>query len=437
MVASAGAEWIERCVSGVRPWSRRRSVAWWLVVAAGVFGVGLIAGKGGNPLIDLKVYRAGGISWIRGLPLYAAQFPRPLAGPDLPFTYPPFAAVVFSVFGVVGYHVAAALLVVVGLGALTWVVVLVWRERGAAWGLPGLNARGVVTVTLAVVVVEPVCSTFLHGQINLLLMGLVAADTLGPRTVVPRGVPTGIAAAIKLTPAVFLIYFVARRQWGSAARAVAAFGGAMLLSFVVAGQDSETYWTRTVFDPARIGDLGYAANQSIRGALHRLGMGVKPEEHTWLVASAIVIFLAYRGARRCIASDNLTCAVAVVAACQLLISPVSWSHHWVWVAPILPAFVAYVVRSGSRVRIAGIAALTAVFLVGPLLLVPIDHGREMHWYWWQNVIGDTYMLITLSFVAWVALARRAVASDGPTLRSGAWWRRRLLVRPLARATAEA
>ncbi|GAA2057057.1 glycosyltransferase 87 family protein [Catenulispora yoronensis] len=409
----AGSAWVDRYAGAVRPWSRRRSVAWWLVVAAGVFGVGLIAGKGGNPLIDLKVYRAGGLSWIRGLPLYATQFPKPLAGPDLPFTYPPFAAVVFSVFGVVGYHVAAALLVVIGLGALTWVIVLVWRERREAWGLPALTARGVVMMTLAVVVVEPVCSTFLHGQINLLLMGLVAADTLGPRTRVPRGALTGIAAAIKLTPAVFLIYFIARRQWRETGTAAAAFVGATLLSFLVARQDSETYWTTTVFDPARIGDLGYAANQSLRGAIHRLGMGAKPEVHVWMLASAIVVLLAYRAARRCVLANNLTCAVVVVAACQLLISPVSWSHHWVWVAPALPALVVRVVRTGSRIRIGGAAALIAVFLMGPLLLLPVDHGREMQWDWWQNVIGDLYMFVTVSFVAWVALARRGKASEVP------------------------
>ncbi|NUR30101.1 MAG: DUF2029 domain-containing protein [Catenulispora sp.] len=397
-----------RRTGSAKPWGRRRSAAWWLAVAAGVFGVGLIAGKGGNPLIDLKVYRAGGLSWIRGLPLYAAQFPKPLQGPDLPFTYPPFAAVVFSVFGVVGYLAAAALLVVAGLGALTWVIVLVWRERCGAWGLPAVNARLAVTMTLAVLVVEPVSSTFLHGQINLLLMGLVAADALGPKVRIPRlfhiprGTFTGIAAAIKLTPAVFLLYFIARRQWRAAGTAATAFGAAMLFSFLVARRDSETYWTSTVFDPARIGDLGYAANQSIRGALHRLGLGDKPEEHLWLAASALVILLTYRGARRCVVSGNLTCAVVVVAACQLLISPVSWSHHWVWLAPTLPALAVHVVRGGSRARIAGAGCVVAVFLMGPLLLLPVNQGREMHWYWWQNLIGDTYMLVTLSFVAWIA-----------------------------------
>ena len=421
-MVAGGAARIERWAA-LRPWSRRRSVVWWLAGAAIVFGIGLVAGKGGDPLIDLKVYRAGGLSWMRGLPLYSAQFPRPLPGPDLPFTYPPFAAIVFSLFGVVGYHVAAALLVVAGLGALTRVIVLVWRERCQAWELPALDTRLAVTMTLAVLVVEPISSTFLHGQINLVLMGLIATDTLGPRSRIPRGSLTGIAAAIKLTPAVFLIYFIARRQWRAAATAACAFTGVTLLSLLLARRDSQTYWTGTVFDPSRIGDLGYAANQSIRGALHRLGMGADTEAHAWIVAAALVILLAYRGARRCVASGNLTGAVAVVAACQLLISPVSWSHHWIWVAPLLPVLVVRVIAIGSRGQIAGVAALIAVFLMGPLLLLPVDHGVEMRWTWWQNVIGDAYMILTLSFVACVALYRRAedsavspTASDAPAGR---------------------
>ncbi len=429
----AGAEpWLDRWLASVKPWSRRRSIAWWLAAAAVVFGVGLIAGKGGDPLIDLKVYRAGGQSWLQGLPLYAARFPSPLKGPDLPFTYPPFAAIVFSVFGVVGYYAAAAMLVVIGLSALTWVILLVWRERHQAADLPAPTPRLVVTTTLAALVVEPISSTFLHGQINLLLMGLVATDTLCPRTRIPRGVLTGVAAAIKLTPAVFLLYFAARRQWRAAVTAACAFAGATLLSFVFARQDSETYWTRTVFDPTRIGDLGYAANQSIRGAVHRLGMGVRTEEYAWFLVSALVICLAYRGARRCVAHEDLSCAVAVVAACQLLISPVSWSHHWVWAAPILLVLAAQVTRTGSRRKIAGAAALIAVFLMGPLLLFPVNGGREMRWFWWQNLIGDAYMLVTLSFIAWAALFRRsAVTAEPPVASAPSTAARRVLVRSVS------
>ena len=333
MMAGDG-PWIDRLTSVYKqPWSRRRAVAWWTAAAVLVFGIGLVAGKGGNPLIDLKVYRDGGISFMKDLPLYTSRFPHPLSGPDLPFTYPPFAAVVFSVLGFVGYYLAAVLMVAIGFTALTWTVYLVLRNRAGSRFLPRPTPRVLVTLTLVSLVMEPISSTFLHGQINLLLMGLVVTDALGPKTRIPRGVLAGIAAAIKLTPAVFLLYFVARRQWKTASNMVAAFIGATSLSIILAPRDSEAYWTATVFDPTRIGDLGYAANQSLRGGLHRLGglpglaMSVKTEEHLWLGLSMIVIGLAYAGARRAVKRGDTVCALAVVAACQLLISPVSWSHH--------------------------------------------------------------------------------------------------------------
>jgi alpha-1,2-mannosyltransferase len=407
--------WIDRLTTSYRPWSRRRAVAWWTAAAVLVFGIGLIAGKGGNPLIDLKVYRDGGISFMKDLPLYTTRFPRPLAGPNLPFTYPPFAAVLFSVLGFVGYYLAAVLMVAIGFSALTWTLYLVLRNRAGARFLPEPTPCVLVRLTLAALVLEPISSTFLHGQINLLLMGLVATDALGPKTRLPRGVLAGIAAAIKLTPAVFLLYFVARRQWKTASNMAAAFVGATSLSFLLAPRDSKAYWTETVFDPTRIGDLGYAANQSLRGGLHRLGglpglaMSMKTEEHVWLALSMAVIGLAYLGARRAVGRQDPVAALAVVAACQLLISPVSWSHHWVWIAPMLLPFAIQVVRGRERLKIAGLALLTVVFLMGPLLLFPVDHGLEMHWGWWENLIGDSYLLITLGFVVWSALPRRTKA----------------------------
>jgi alpha-1,2-mannosyltransferase len=417
-MAVGGEPWLERVAAHGRPWSTRRAAAWLTAAAAIVFGIALVAGHGDNPLIDLKVYRVGGLSWLKDLPLYTAQFPKPLKGPDLPFTYPPFAAIAFSAFGLIGYYLAAVLMVAIGFSALIWTTVLVLRARSGAANLPAATPRFVATVTIAALVLEPISSTFLHGQVNLLLMGLVATDALGPKTRLPRGVLAGIAAAIKLTPAVFLLYFVARRQWRAATTMGASFVGATLLGFLLAPRDSKAYWTKTVFDPTRIGDLGYAGNQSIRGALHRLGMSTKPEELLWLALSLAVIGLAYVGARRFLLRDDPAGALAVVAACQLLISPVSWSHHWVWVAPMMLPFAVQVVRDRSRLRTLAVSALIAVFVLGPLLFFPTDQGREMRWGWWENALGNPYTVVTLGFVLWSAVAsvrtpdRRAIVQSG-------------------------
>jgi alpha-1,2-mannosyltransferase len=412
-MAFGGGTWPERLISPKSLWSPRRAAALWFAAAVVVFGIGLIAGHGNNPLIDLRVYRDGGLSWLKGLPLYTSRFPAPLEGPKLPFTYPPFAAVAFSGLGLVGYHAAAAVMALIGFSALTWTIHLAARGSSCAASDPATAPKFAVSLTLAALVLEPVSSTLLHGQINLLLMGLVATDALARKTRLPRGVLAGIAAAMKLTPAVFLLYFVARRQWRAAGVMIASFGVATLFGALVAPKDSRTYWTATVFDPSRIGDLSYASNQSIRGAIHRLGLNSHIETIAWFLISMLVIACAYRGARRMHVRSNATGALAVVAACQLLISPVSWSHHWVWIAPMLLPFAARVFWNGTRLRKAVVSAVLGVFLVGPHWLFPNDHGREMYWSWWENIIGDTYMIVTLGFVVWSATARlRTPAKPG-------------------------
>jgi alpha-1,2-mannosyltransferase len=413
-MALGGESWTERLTSPDALWSTRRAVAFWFAAAVAVFGIGLVAGHGNNPLIDLRVYRVGGLSWLRGLPLYTSRFPAPLEGPKLPFTYPPFAAVAFSGLGLLGYYAAAAVMALIGLTALTWTIRLVTRGRSRAATDPTHAPKFAVSLTLAALFLEPVSSTLLHGQINLLLMCLVATDALAQRTVLPRGVLVGIAAAVKLTPAVFLLYFVARRQWRAAAVMIASFSVATLFGALAAPADSRTYWTAAVFDPNRIGDLGYASNQSIRGALHRLGLNPHTESVAWFLISMLVIALAYRGARRMHARSNATATLAVVAACQLLISPVSWSHHWVWIAPMLLPLAARIFWNASRLRKAGASSLLATFLVGPHWLFPNDHGREMHWSWWENLVGDSYMIITLGFVVWSATALSQTKTSPPT-----------------------
>src|SRR6185369_14582877 len=78
-------------------------------------------------------------------------------------------------------------------------------------------------VALAAVYLEPVRANFDFGQINVVLMTLVLADTVPRRTPWPRGLLLGLAIALKLTPAVFLLYFALRRDGRAALVSVASF----------------------------------------------------------------------------------------------------------------------------------------------------------------------------------------------------------------------
>ena len=355
-----------------------RTVWWW---AAGVAVVTLAVLLSGSAFVDLEVYRSGGAAWLHGVPLYTDAFPS-----WLPFTYPPVAAVVFSVPAMLPMPVATTLLTVAGLVALTVTVLLAApvRVRGP------LAAVAVVGVC----VFEPVRTTLLFGQVNLVLMGLVAVDCLLPRTRHPRGLLVGVAAAVKLTPAIFVLFFLARRQYTAAVTTVVTFVAVTGLGMLLAPADSVTYWHTTIFDPDRIGGAAFVTNQSLRGALARFEL----PDGVWFALVAVLLAVAWRGARR---ATEPVVALLVIAAAGLLASPVSWSHHWVWIVPALAA-------------LAGRWAVpaTAVFLVGHRFL-PHARGRELDWTWWQHLAGNTYLLAAAAFVTWCLHSDLRVRRDGP------------------------
>jgi alpha-1,2-mannosyltransferase len=362
---------------------------WWLALVAVVtVAVVIYAVSVPGALTDLKVYRAGGASWLHGVPLYTSDFPF-----WLPFTYPPVSAVMFGVLAVLPFAAAAFLLTVVGLVALS---------LSTYWAAPSAVVP-VVAVALALVL-EPVRTTLTFGQVNLLLMAMVACDCLLPRTRYPRGLLIGLAAAVKLTPAVFVLFFLARRQVQPAVTTVVTFAAATGAGMLFAPADSLRYWYTTIFDPDRIGGAAFATNQSLRGALTRLDLPAGLTQMVWIFLAVVVLAVVWRGARR---SPDPVVALLVVAAGGLVVSPVSWSHHWVWIVPALAYFA---VHSRRRVLLVGVAA---VFTVGHRFL-PHARNRELEWTWWQHFVGDSYLLTALAFLTWAAVGARDVPLPGGT-----------------------
>ena len=172
--------------------------------------------------IDIDVYRMGGKAWLDGRPLYAdgAMF-HTRAGLDLPFTYPPLAAVAFSPFAWLSLDVASVAITLTTLVLLiaSTVIVLtgldVMASSSSTTSEPAWLRRcwlAAAIVAPAVVYLEPIRSNFDFGQINVVLMTLVIADCVPRRTPWPRGMLLGVAVALKLTPAVFLLYFLDRKS---------------------------------------------------------------------------------------------------------------------------------------------------------------------------------------------------------------------------------
>ncbi|WP_420707614.1 glycosyltransferase 87 family protein [Streptomyces sp. NRRL S-1022] len=290
-------------------------------------------------MVDLLVYRAEGAAVRAGGDLYALR----ATAAQLPTTYPPFAALLFTPLPLLDTALLRALATA---GNLTLLVVfvrlslkLVGHARGAtAWW-----------VAAAAVWCEPVWTTLRYGQINLLLAVLVLWDlTRRPAGGYDRwtGAGLGLAAAVKLTPAVFPVFLLVTgltarlggghaEPWLRHARgAAAAFAGATLLAAAVLPYDSWRFWTDMVFRADRAGYTEETANQALRGVLARLLHTPHPGA-LWAACAAVVAALGLVVAVRAELRGRRAWAVCACAVTALLISPVSWTHHWVWCVPLV------------------------------------------------------------------------------------------------------
>lgn len=407
--------------SVARPWL----VAGWRVTQVGIAVLLVYAGWllfGHIPYrIDIEVYRMGGQAWLDGHSLYAgnATFHTKI-GLDLPFTYPPLAAIVFSPFAWVSLSAASVIITAITLVLAllsTWIVLTrlavwpVWTAtREPAWWRRTWLSAGIVA--LAVLYLEPIDANFAFGQINVVLMTLVIADCLPRRTPWPRGVLLGLAIALKLTPAVFLLYFVLRRDGRAALTAVGTFVAASLLGCALAWRDSVEYWTTTVRHTDRIGSAALNTNQNIAGALARLGLDKSTHFVLWTLACFAVLGLTIWAVRRVLAAQESTLALMCVALFGLVVSPVSWSHHWVWALPtvVTGAVLAYRRRNVALGVVTAVGVVLMVWI--PLELLPQHHEETASW--WRQLLGMSYV--------WWALAVILVA--GLTVLSPAANRRR-------------
>jgi alpha-1,2-mannosyltransferase len=399
-------------------WARWPTVAWrlfqLLTVAAVVWaGWRLLATTPYR--IDIDVYRMGGRAWLDGTSLYRdGVLFHTEAGLNLPFTYPPLAAAAFSPFAWLSLDAASATITVITFALLlvTTMIVLtrlrVWEQSAAISG-PAWRRRcwlAAAIVAPAVVYLEPIRSNFEFGQINVVLMTLVIADCVPRKTPWPRGLLLGLAIALKLTPAVFLLYFLLRRDTRALLASVASAILATALGFVVAAHDSWEYWTETVHDTDRIGTATYLTNQNIAGTLARLGLGETPRFVIWLIACFAVLGLTVWAVRRVLRSgesselrsgDKAVLALICVAMFGLVVSPVSWSHHWVWA---LPAVLVTAVL-GIRYRNAAMSVISAVGILlmyfAPIHLMT-EH-KETSAALWRQLLGGSYVWWAVALIA--------------------------------------
>jgi alpha-1,2-mannosyltransferase len=377
--------------------------------SAAVLAIPCLLYSANHPEMDFQVYRMGG-RHIFGSGLYSSQIE--VLGRHLSFTYPPLAALLFwpiSHLSVFAGQVLWDAINLVALIALIAVSIAAARSRRLA----SSDWRTALILLLPVaLLLYPVRSDLALGQINIVLILMIVADLtteLSWRShSFPHGVMVGLAAAVKLTPLVFIPYLVVSRQWRVACSATLTFVLVAGALFAVSPHASWAYFTKDAFEVKRVGNSLTIGNQALHAAIIRAHLSPSSVlfdliEVVLFCGGMAIAAVAYRHSSRLL-------AVLVCAATGLLLSPISWLHHYVWIVPALIWLAVGTDRPARGAWWALVAALT--FVVVPPTSVG---GSGPLWF----VRDDAYVVATLVFIGlvgvmlWTRLSGRVV-KEQPT-----------------------
>lgn len=429
---------------------------------------------------DVYVYWYALNNWFNGNSLYDWY-----ALPDYkmyPFTYPPFGAWSLSPLTWFDYETAARLMIMAIALQTAVIVALIGRSLGWSWG-----SAFAIAPWAAIVIeqcLEPFNQSVGFAQVNTAMMALVMIDVAAPDSWKGRGVASGLAAAIKLTPAIAILIFLLRRQWRSAITMVATSLTVTLLSWIISPGESTRFFFDAMWDPQRAGDAYYTSNQNLKGFVARA-----LPENAWSITWAITVALALVAAiwlclriqaaatsvvtphviyddaapgplnaaapatgatvyavsaalaapagdaAKPAASDAVAApsavattpaapvlpenlatllTAAVIMTLGLLVSPITWSHHWVWGLASVVALIAVALRLKSLALMGTALVQGALFIMAPHWWFPYGQVNELHWNVVEQLVGSSYTLAAIASgvaLAW-ALPVQATARLG-------------------------
>jgi alpha-1,2-mannosyltransferase len=397
-------------MSTSRPASEART-GWFFAggIALLVLGFGVVVWLAGWHLgADSAVYRAGALTLLHGDPLYTRDVLTAL--PDwvrLPFTYTPAAAPLFLPLALVPSGLVWGVIAFLSVVALMVVITVVSSSPGRA-SLLGRSRWALPAGTAIALALEPVWKTLFLGQINLILMAFVVLDVLvlsrhGSRW---AGVLIGVAAAIKLTPLIFVPHLFFTGRWKDGLRALGTFVALEAVMFAVIPVDAARFWRDSATDPSRVGSVHWIFNQSLNGlvnrATHLAPWSLAVAAGVAAVLAVPAVWLVVRLHRR---GENAA-ALLVTAFYGLLLSPVSWSHHWVWCVPLLTLLVV-------KARWWAAAAVALLFVSQIVMLVPNGGDTEFGWGLGWSVLGNVYVLAAAAGILGLAARELRLVRRSP------------------------
>jgi alpha-1,2-mannosyltransferase len=361
--------------------------------------------------IDLQVYVYAVKDMLAGRDIFQTTTPFW----HLYFIYPPIAAVLMVPLAFGPYV----------MWQLVWTAGLVWAQQSVLrrCGVPRGWKLGLIGIAV-ILAVEPIRTTLGYGQVNTMLMAFVIADLLpdtpagtgsgGERRLIPQGVLTGLAAAIKLTPALFLVFFFVIGKRRAAITGAISFVGFTLIGAIFQFSQTVEFWTGLSGGDTRTASPLYAGNQSLLGVFYRLGDSSKVVTLVGLAIAGIVALLgALVGASWWRAGEKVF-AVALVGLCTNLASPLSWTHHYVWILPMAVA----VLRARIPVWARWLAGFWVLWVCAclPLAVLPYAGGRERSFDALQQFVANIGPVAGVALVVGLACQLVVRTRRGESLR---------------------
>jgi alpha-1,2-mannosyltransferase len=354
-------------------------------------------------LEDLAVYRAAGRAALHGHSVYG-QFVHDQLRLPLPFIYPPFAALLAAPFSWVGETPGNLLWTATTIVVLAAVVRVCFAPLGRRFGRAAPIA--LVLTIAATAALSPVEDHLRFGQVGIPLMACCVLDCMVEHPRWPRGALIGFATAVKLVPGIFIPYLWLSGRRRAAGVATATFGVFTLVGVVLTPSDSWEFFHSKMFEPT---SPRFFTNQSLEGILRRAIGG--PWRAFWVVAVIVVIIYGLRAAVEASRAGDELRAVAIVGLASVLVSPISWIHHLVWVIPAL----AVVIGSGRDRRKVALAFLLAALFVARL---PYFGHDELKSGLTAAVLEDAYGFLCIALLAYLARGAHGGGGQRVVARAG-------------------
>lgn len=360
-------------------------------------------------LVDFRVYMLGGAALSHPETLYSFAYSAQSPDQPLPFVYPPFAAIVFWPLTVLPVEVAGLLWQLAMVAAVYAIVWISQRMVGVG------THRSAMLWTAGVIWLEPLRIALTLGQVGVFLTLAVLYAVYTNRWWL-SGLLVGLAAGVKLTPAITGIYFLGVRRWRAAVFSAVVFFATVALSLLVVGDQVRHYFTGVMGDTS-VNPIGIVINQSWRGAISRIlgrDAGEGAVVLAAIAATAVLALLAWRALGAGPGPRDQLASALVVQLFGLLISPISWIHHWIWVVPLAIWLLRGPWHRRPGARILGCGWLLVTFLSVPSLLASAEPSLwQISRPWYLAWAGVVYVAAALVTLGWIVLTGKRIRSTSP------------------------